>query len=305
MSKRINILISVLGAPHKSGKEMLFQCPKCDHHKKKMSVNLSKNAFKCWVCDFSGKNISFLVRKYGSPQSFQAWSRLTGETRSSPILEAEPEEKPLLPKGLVSLCTPIESKCSAPYRRYLKSRGITNSDIYKWKMGYTTEGPFRSRVIIPSFDKAGSLTYFIARDIEDSKYKYRNPRFSRDIIFNDLMIDWSAPIVLVEGVFDAINFDNAIPLLGSTLPESGNLFQKIIEKKPQVFLGLDRDASRKEEKIIRSLLLQGIELYKMPSPPLSDYGSLDKDSCVKIQEKSHFVEGTDYLLYRKIFLEAF
>ncbi len=60
--------------------------------------------------------------------------------------------------------------------------------------------------------------------------KYKNPKVSKDIIGFDLFINWDLPIVLCEGVFDAIAIKrNAIPLFGKTIPKS--LHKKIIEKK--------------------------------------------------------------------------
>ena len=43
--KKLKILKEVLGSPFYHGKENLFYCPKCKHHKKKMSINLDKNKF--------------------------------------------------------------------------------------------------------------------------------------------------------------------------------------------------------------------------------------------------------------------
>ena len=60
------ILNAVLGYPSLKNKEALYHCPKCNHHKKKLSVNLSKGVFKCWACEFSGKNFSELKEKLSS-----------------------------------------------------------------------------------------------------------------------------------------------------------------------------------------------------------------------------------------------
>ena len=64
-SEKQKILRKILGDYYESNNEMLFSCPFCDHHKKKMSVNLDKNVWKCWVCDSSGRSIEFLVKKFG------------------------------------------------------------------------------------------------------------------------------------------------------------------------------------------------------------------------------------------------
>lgn len=304
MSKQKQILINAFGPPNSSSGELLFQCPKCGHHKKKLSINLEKNVFKCWVCDFSGKDISFLLKKYANQGLYSTWRRLTGtqtsyvEDRSVEIIRSLE-----LPNEFQSLASP-----SAPrkYLDYLEKRSVFMDDILKWKVGYCASGKYASRIVVPSFDKSGELTYFVARSTEDNQYvKYKNPPTSKDIIFNDLMVDWSKPVVIVEGIFDAMRFENSIPILGSTLHVNSKLFRKICQRGAKIYLGLDRDASKKEDKIISNLLLNGIEIYKMSPPKRGDYADLTRQQCLEIKEKSHFVQGTDYLLYKKIFLEDF
>ena len=71
--KKINILKSFLGTPLRSSSELLFYCPKCKHHKKKLSVNIEKNKFKCWICDYKGNDVSRLVRRWGTPSDQKEW----------------------------------------------------------------------------------------------------------------------------------------------------------------------------------------------------------------------------------------
>ena len=82
--------------------------------------------------------------------------------------------------------------------------------------------------------------------------KYLNPPVGRDIIFNELNIDWDEPVILVEGVFDAIVAGyNAIPILGSTLREESKLFQAIVIHDTPIYLALDEDAKKKQGYIIQ------------------------------------------------------
>ena len=72
-TKEQKILRKLLGDYYESSDEMLFSCPFCNHHKKKMSINLEKNVWKCWVCDSSGRSVDFLVKKFGSAQDLKDW----------------------------------------------------------------------------------------------------------------------------------------------------------------------------------------------------------------------------------------
>ena len=85
-------------------------------------------------------------------------------------------------------------------------------------------------VIIPSYDEKGELNYFSTRAfLMDAFQKFKNPPISRDIIPFDLYINWDLPIILCEGMFDAIAIRrNAIPLLGKNIQTK--LMRKIIEK---------------------------------------------------------------------------
>ena len=103
---------------------------------------------------------------------------------------------------------------------------------------------------------------------------YKNPPASKNIIFNDLLIDWDEPITLVEGPFDSIKMKNSIPVLGSTLKETTKLFKKIVEKQTKIYIGLDEDALSKSMKIISLLLEYGLEVYKIDTSEIEDIGSI-------------------------------
>ena len=170
-NEKINILKDVLGQPNKEGnKQFLFYCPKCEHHKKKLSINMEKGYFKCWICDWSGRNLYRVIKNYGNYQQKQSWRKLTQQTEINNFAEKlfgtaqlPPEEKIYLPKNFVSLVNKSSSSTSIRPKNYLRSRGISIEDIYRWKIGYCYKGKFSGRIIIPSFDMNGNLKYFIGR----------------------------------------------------------------------------------------------------------------------------------------------
>ena len=67
------------------------------------------------------------------------------------------------------------------------------------------------------------------------------------------MVDWSEPVILCEGMFDAITLRrNAIPLLGKTLPKT--LEQALLENKVRkVVIFLDEDARTEALKLEQHL----------------------------------------------------
>ncbi len=300
-SEKLAILEKTLGNYYVSGEEHLFRCPKCNHYKNKLSVNVSLNVFKCWICEYSGNNIETLLRRYATRSTVDSWRELSGKVDLSSFdllfqKEEEQTDQVLeLPEEFVTLTGNI----TEPYERhavnYLKSRGIDRKCILRWKIGCFSGGKYFRRVCIPSFSAEGDLNYFVTRTYGNDYAKYKNPNVSKDIIFNDLYIDWDSPVVLVEGVFDAFKADNSIPLLGSTLKEDSRLFQKIVSNNTVVYLALDSDAKIKQLKIAKKLLEYGIIVYSMDTSSHNDVGEMSKEEFALCKKEATIVDMTDYL----------
>ncbi len=294
LEKKLKILEEVFGdytsTNTRKGKEYLFYCPKCKHHKKKLSFNIEKNYFKCWICLWSSKSIFWAIKTFGNYEQVNDWNILNGIIDFSTISsENEPEIKISLPDEYISLATHKPSPLTLNARLYLKNRGITFQDILWWKMGVCLEGKYKNRIIIPSFGLDGKCNFFVARSFDDHPIPYLNPPLNKDIIFNELFIDWNKEIILTEGVFDGIVAHNFIPLLGSSIREESNLFQKIVSRCPKLFIALDPDASEKEKDIINTFLMYGTQIFKIPIKPFKDLGSMSrkqfkdrKDQAVEI-----------------------
>tara|TARA_R110000737_G_scaffold126512_1_gene159060 strand:- start:164 stop:1099 length:936 start_codon:yes stop_codon:yes gene_type:complete len=300
------IVTQILGNYWQKGDEHLYHCPYCKHHKKKMSVNFANGFWKCWVCDMRGKNVYRIVRKFGSYQQREKYRELQGMVDLSDFEQLfkeynEIEDKQIieLPKEFISLCNKDLPMHSTEPLRYLSSRGLTRLDILKWKIGYCKEGRYAGRILIPSFDMDGDCNYFIARSYVGHSYRYLNPPADRDLVFNELMVDWDEPIILVEGVFDAIAAgQNAIPILGSTLREDSRLFQAIAIHDTPVYMALDGDAEKKSEWIIKSMLRYDLEVHKVPIDD-EDVGEMGKQefkerlfSARKIEDDTYFFQKT-------------
>ena len=311
-ARKLKLLRKTLGSHYVSGKETLFFCPKCKHHKRKLSVNVSADKFKCWVCDYSGRAIRQLLRSYGDYRVLCDWDELTNHTDINSFddlfkdKEKDAEVEVVLPEEFKTLASKDLPLCTLPARKYLSDRGISRQDILQWKIGYCVSGDYAGRIIIPSFSDNGSLNYFIARSYNGNWKKYMNPPATRNIVFNDLMVDWEEDVILVEGAFDAIKAGgNAIPLLGSQLNENSKLFQKIVKYNPKVFLALDPDAEKKSARLIKKMLTYGVELCKVEIMPYSDVGEMSKDEFEKRKAQakpvsSSFGDFFQYLLERTV-----
>jgi DNA primase len=301
--EKLNIAQQALGHYMKTGSEFLFHCPFCNHHKSKLSLNFEKNAWKCWVCDESGRNIRRLVKKYGNWSLLKEWDRFSkkidfsefDEKLLSQFREEELQQILQLPKDYQPLHknnTPMSLKRPL---NYLLRRGLDKYDIAYWKIGFCPSGEFEGRLLVPSFADDGSLNYFITRSFTEKVWpKYKNPKASRNIIFNELFIDWDKDIVITEGVFDAVvSGPNSIPILGSTLTENSALLKKLIQHDSTVYLALDPDAYKKELKIMRLLLDFELEIYKIDISGFEDLGSMPKNEFTLRKKKAAPVQSQD------------
>tara|TARA_R110000824_G_scaffold9309_5_gene41728 strand:+ start:2453 stop:3385 length:933 start_codon:yes stop_codon:yes gene_type:complete len=303
-SRKLKILKDILGSPYKSRNEYLFHCPYCDHQKKKLSINLEKNVYKCWVCDTRGANVQRLVRRFGSYKQKQTWASFEAQVDYSlleTLFDVPKEEKQTveLPAEFISLANRDTPATGFMARKYLKERGVNKRDIIWWKMGYCSSGEFANRIIIPSFNDEGSADYFIARSYVGEFPKYKNPPVGRDIIFNDLFVDWTADVVLVEGAFDAVTVGhNAVPLLGSTLREESKLFHKIVRNDTPVYLALDPDAEKKSLNIINKLLTYDVELYKIDLYPHVDVGEMTREQFVERKSQAQLMTYDECMISR-------
>ena len=305
--EKISILKEILGYYNREGtNQLLFKCPSCDHHKKKLSINIEKGLFKCWVCDWSGRNLYKILRRYGTYHQKQTWRRFDQQTdinhfaeKLFGIEESTTQQKINLPSGFVSLANLNLPSTASRAINYLESRGTTKKDILKWKIGYCSEGEYSSRIVIPSFDLDGDVNYYVGRTYANSWPKYTNPKISKNIIFNHLYLDFDEDVVLVEGVFDAIKAGhNSVPLLGSTITESSNLFKEIAKNDTPVYLALDSDARKKANKLIKLFLKYDIETYDVDISPYNDVGDMSKREFTARKNFANVLDADKYLLNR-------
>jgi DNA primase len=308
MEEKLRIVHQILGSSRRVRDEHLFACPYCNHHKKKLSINFGKGYWKCWVCDTRGKSIYRIVRKYGTYQQRQKWLELEGrldlnefENIFAEMNDVEEEETLDLPEEFISLCNKRLPRSSRKPLEYLSQRGVSKKEILKWKMGYCDTGRYSGRIIVPSFNKDGNVNYFIARSYVGHQRKYLNPRANKDVIFNQLSIDWDSPVILVEGVFDAIVAgENAIPILGSTLRDTTKLFQAIAINDTPVYLALDEDAKKKSGQIIKNMLQYDIELFKIDTSGCEDVGSMSNEIFNERMSAAESVDYDNFFLYNAL-----
>lgn len=231
------------GTLHKNG-EVSYYCPFCNHYKKKLQVNLTSQKWHCWIDNSKGNSLLSLLKK--SKASELIINKVSDLVEYIPRHKESKEDyrQISLPEHYIPIWkgNPNNPHFKNAMWYLTEKRKLTKHDIIKYQIGYCEQGEYMGMIIVPSFDENYQLNYYVGRSFYDSGIKHKNPDISKDIIGFESLIDWTQPITLVEGSFDAITTKrNTIPLFGKKiLPK---LKQKIIEQRVQtIYIGLDPDA---------------------------------------------------------------
>lgn len=284
----LSILDTLLG-PHQQQTrgEMLYACPFCNHHKKKLAINISNGKWHCWVCEAKGSRVFTLLRKIKAPRKY---FKVLSEILSEGIeFEEDTEETVLtLPTQYIPLWEPSRDLDYRQAWAYLKSRGVSNEDVLKYQLGYCKDGTYSHRIVIPSFDIDGKLNFFSGRSyISNATFPYLNPRTNKNIIGFESLISWEFPIVICEGPMDAIAIRrNAIPMFGKTIP-SELVYEILAHEMKDIYLALDKDALRKALNIAEFFMDQdvNVHLVRMEEKDPGEIGFEGMQDLIKTTEK--------------------
>ena len=303
MNKIVNLLNRVLGdsgVKLKKQNEFMYWSPFITHHKRKLQVNIQTQKWHCWVSNTGGRNLFQLFKRVNaSREQFNELVELVGEPKYSRVKKQDKKDLVRLPDEYKPLWNGGDGIIKRHALTYMYQRGFTDDDILKHNIGYCDEGKYSNRIIIPSYDSNGGLNFFVGRDFYKSKLKYLNSFTSKDVIGFDLFINWDEPIILCEGVFDAMSFKrNAIPLFGKTM--SKRLHKKILQQKvKKVFLALDDDAQLDAMKISEKLMNEGIDVRKidLKNGDPNDIGFKKLTKMLGETEETNFLDLMKYKLY--------
>ena len=292
---------NLLGKSHKRARDnYAFHCPFCNHRKPKLEISMvtneeGKNFWECWVCKTRGQSIFSLLKQLKTPKNVAA--EILKYVKKGKKYEYVNDEIVELPKEYQLLTSASTTSVIAnKIKKYLYERGLTDNDFIKYGIGYTTNGEYGGRIIIPSYSASNRLNYFVGRTYEGAYFKYKNPQTSKDIIFFENLINWDRPIILCEGAFDAMAIKrNAVPLLGKSI--SPSLWKKLLTGKlTDIYIALDTDAQTQALEIAEKLIAAGFRVFLIEL--------LGKDpSEMGFKEFTKLVQNATELDFSKIMLQ--
>lgn len=306
LKQKKDLIVSIFGEGTTSGdgKDIAVFCPTCkkspkSKKKRKLSISIETGIYHCWVCESKGKSLAKFI-KYEIP-NFKDLEKVR-EYFGSEIVEGEiveEEIKVCLPEDfrLVAL---DNNRSSRIIKKYLLNRGMSEEDLYRFKVGYSEEFGFENRAIFPSFDAELNLNFYVTRTVDQKiKFaKYRNCDASKkDIIFNEHLVDWKKPVIIVEGIFDAVKAgSNAIPVLGSWIDMQHQVFKKLVQNQSDVFLGFDPDAKEKEIKVAKNLMSHGINVRLIQNTE-KDLGDMSKEEVKNLIHNAKQYDNMERMRY--------
>lgn len=250
-------------------------------------MNTETDAYNCWTCDARkptrGKTLTGLLAGRVSPEELSEYLVSLDDlgSRRSVVMDVD-TRRPELPEGFRSL---VRHPAGSQQWRYMLDRGVSIEDALFHRIGACDSGPFSGRIVFPSFDEVGELNFFTTRKV--SRFSpgptYVTCDTSKDIIFNDCLIDWRLPLVVVEGPFDMLAVGrNAVPLQGKMLRPSMQLFQKIVRKSPRVYVCLDSDAVGDQLAICHLLYRYCVDVRSVRIEGYKDLGEMPRGSVMPL-----------------------
>ena len=294
--------------------EYLFRCPLCNSvdSKKKLSINLdisSKNrhgntAFGNWHCwrnpEHKGASLYKLLtatqRASYIPELKDILKDSYQYTKSAQTENIVQTYTPSvsLPKGSKFILNEPISTLQKSAIQYLVNRGLDVIDFYRYNIHYCSDGDYFGYIIFPSYDLSFKMNYYIGRSFTGNSFRYKMPPLSKNIVFNEHLINWNEPVILCEGIFDAIAIgDNAIPILGNSINQT--LFDKITTYGQPVYIALDNDIYKVIVSTIKLLLQNNITVYHVKLSE-KDPSLMGKDEMKKVINDAELVTHRQFLL---------
>lgn len=158
-------------------------------------------------------------------------------------------------------------------RAYARKRYVSEVRARELGVGAVLGGWYGGRLIVPCSNEAGACAGFVARDwtgLASQPYMYPK-RFNRTrFVFNvrALAVKTTAPLIVVEGVFDATPFwPHAVPTLGKPGEEHR---EQLMEVDRPIVLCPDGDAWREGRALALWLRYHGKTCGLIKLPPKGD-----------------------------------
>lgn len=256
-------------------------CPLClsnqgkEDRRQSLALNSETGGYVCHRCGSTGRI---------SPSALSELSRSSTSFSSSPATDYSLTQRP--PPGFFPLTGEnLRGRTTLRAQQYLMGRGIGPKTWEDTGMGVCISGHFARRVVVPIFDRSGQdWQGFVARDYTgQSASRYLYPKGMKRAInlFNHHLLarDTEEPVLVVEGVFDALPHADAVALLGKPSRQHPDL---IARTKRPIVVCLDGDAWEVSQALYMQLKLRGARACWIHMPPDKDPGDTSPEEMQRM-----------------------
>lgn len=249
-------------------------CPLCEMRldkpdkKQCLGLHVTSGKWHCFRCGARGK--------LHQPEEFELWRPPSSNDERKALQAMQP------PEGYYPLFEEpgLSSEVFAMARDYItrpmpqKGRGLAAAIARTAKIGFTMQGKFAGRVIVPIL-APDRKTWFgwSGRHLDEQaerKYLYPSGMNRGELLYNHaaLLRKTDEPVIAVEGVFDALAFwPNAVAVLGKFSEQQLEAFKA--SPRP-VCIVLDGDAWREAWITTARLRFEGKRAGFIRMPPKKD-----------------------------------
>lgn len=258
---------------------IMLSCPFHNDNNPSCGVSKETGQYNCFSCGESGSLISFVskVKDITPKEAVQYLNKLAGFSAEALIVGSKTIyrqlKKMLVRKKKIEKEEEIEYNVELPLDlndeyfpgiHYFDKRGIDKYILKKHNISFCMSGFYKNRAIIPIYKKDRSLLTFEARDITgmaEKKVLYPKHTKINRTLFNIDKVYYTAEIIIVEGLMDALYLDkrgfNVVSTFGACVSEwQEELLSKNFKK---VYIAFDgdkagRSATRRYGKNLELLL---------------------------------------------------
>jgi len=278
-------LLNKRGIPFKKTNnpyEILVTCTSGLHqdNNASLSYNLEKNIFNCWSCGFRGGAVKFL-------QSI-------GETTFIDFDSKQPYRIKKLKEKLRAKTEVNELKLPDDRKIYMDEfRGIEATTYREFQAFTTNELDLTDYLCIPVYQH-GKLKFIegrLLRDLPNQPKYYRRPAKAvvSDVLFPLDKVKNTNYIILVEGIFDAINmwkigYKNTLCIFGTTnfTKKKVTILDNMGVTRVDIMMDSDPAGQKAAEKIAELLDSRNIYSRIITLPPGVDPGELTKEQAERL-----------------------
>ena len=258
------------------GQDYVVSClnPEHEDNNPSMHIDQQEGAFHCFSCGFKGNVFKFfnVDKNWQDVRVSKLRNKIAGIKAASTGLK--------LPPGAV------------PYTRHF--RDIDKRTLAKYG-AFTQDKDFNGRIVFPLPDITGKIRAFIGRYTDSNAHpKYMiKPSGAELPLFPSIVSPINGSIILVEGIFDALNLidkglNNAVAVLGANNLQLDVLKALKLQGVHTIYTMFDEDdAGRKAGLTVQRLLEEDFIISddtRLELPDGLDPGDLSATDIKNIKE---------------------